>query len=172
MSQRKWKLIANLGDVNPIDYGGYFIFEDETGVYPPEGELLISPDSDERGEKYIVYRFMLEPCTYDESQDILSDNKFHPDFPAWFAKPESERKERPQDTTYLEDVCRCMDVPKAELIRMFLSENPIERADAYRCVGEYHGFENFDNYPLRLSRKEVEERYGNHPYTQEKIASV
>ena len=42
--QPKWKLIAQLGDVNPIDYGGYFIYEDETGVYPPEGEKLLIID--------------------------------------------------------------------------------------------------------------------------------
>ncbi len=42
--QPKWKLLANLGDANPIDYGGYFVYRDETGVYRDEAEKLISPD--------------------------------------------------------------------------------------------------------------------------------
>jgi len=32
--------VANLGDANPIDNGGFFVLRDTTGVYPPEG----SPD--------------------------------------------------------------------------------------------------------------------------------
>ena len=42
--QPKWKLLANLGDANPIDYCGYFVYRDETGVYRDEAEKLISPD--------------------------------------------------------------------------------------------------------------------------------
>src|ERR1039458_5750984 len=54
------KLVAQLGDASPIDYGGYFIYEDDTGVYAPEGELLESPDTDETPEGWKVYRFSLD----------------------------------------------------------------------------------------------------------------
>ena len=47
MSQPVWSCIANLGDVNPIDYGGYFVYIDTTGVYPPEAELLIAPSDND-----------------------------------------------------------------------------------------------------------------------------
>ena len=82
-AQPVWKLLANIGDVHPIEYGGYFVFVDETGVYPPEAELLISPDSDDAPEGWVAYRFILDPCTYVDG--ILSDNHFHPELPAWFA---------------------------------------------------------------------------------------
>lgn len=146
MSQPKWKLIANLGDVNPFEYGGYFVFVDETGEYPPEAEVLEILDENDNGtpNKYEVHRFILEPCTF--VNGVLSDNSFHPDFPAWFADS-------------LDGICSSMDVKKEELIRLFCSDDPVERAQAWRNVGEYHGYVNLDEYPLTLNRKEVWGRY-------------
>lgn len=76
--QPTWKLIANLGDVHPIDYGGYFVYVDETGTYEAEAELLEVPEDEDR--TYRVYRFILDRCTL--TNGVLSDNKFHPDHPA------------------------------------------------------------------------------------------
>ena len=143
MSQPQWETVANLGDANPIDHGGYFVFVDETGVYPPEAELLREPCED-GPQVWEVFRFVLEPCTF--IGGILSDNRFHPDHPAWFADG-------------LQGVASTMDVPLDELILWFCSDNPISRANAWRNVGEYHGFENLDSYPLRLSESEISERY-------------
>ena len=158
MSQPKWKCIANLGDESPIEYGGLFVFVDETGVYAPEAELLEPPCEDEAAPQvWTVYRFTLEPCTFENG--ILSDNPYYKDHPAWFAKPESERAERPQDTTYLADICSSMDMEAGELVRLFCSDDPLERAEAWRCVGEYHGYDDLDSYPLELSRNEVFGRY-------------
>lgn len=152
--QPTWKLIANLGDVNPVDYGGYFVYVDETGVYPPEAELLVSPDDDDSGEGWTVYRFTLDRCTFVDG--VLSDNLFHPEMSAWFAMPESNRASRPQDTTYLSNV----DQDVESLIADFCSDDPLNRAQAYRAIGDYHGFENLDSYPLHFaSRDEVEARY-------------
>ena len=158
-AQPNWKLLANMGDVNPIDYGGYFIFTDETGVYPAEAELLIAPD-DDNGE-WLAYRFILERCTF--TNGILSDNRFHPDIPAWFADPESERANRPQDSTYLSNVAQFigMDNP-LELADMLCSACLLKRAEAYRAIGEYHGFDNFNSDPLVMTRAEAESRYANH----------
>ena len=146
MSQPNWKLIGNLGDVNPIDYGGYFIFEDTTGVHPPEAEYLTDPD--ENGTR-TVYCFILESCTYQNG--ILSDNKFHPDHPAWFAGD-------------LNNVCSYMGVEELELIRLFCSDDSLERASAWRMVGRCHGFGNLDQYPLQLNEEETRERYESEKY--------
>lgn len=145
--QPKWKFRANLGDADPIDHGGYFVFEDETGVYPPEAELLISPDSDEAPEGWIVYRFILEPCTFIDG--ILSDNKFHPDHPAWFADK-------------LSDVASSIGQP-LEVIRQWIVSGSLEeRALAWQAIGQYHGFDNLDSYPLTFkTRAEVETRYSD-----------
>lgn len=169
--QPKWKYVGNLGDRDPINHGGLFVFVDETGVYAPEAELLelVSGDiEDEYNDddelvvegdmKWEVRRFILEPCTFVDG--ILSDNPYHPDHPAWFAKPEAEKTNRPQDTTYLSRICDSMDVEADELIRLFCSNDPLERAMAWRYVGEYHGYDNLDSYPLEFdSLREVEKRY-------------
>lgn len=157
MTQPTWKFIANLGDVNPIDYGGLFVFEDTTGVYPPEAEYLECPESDDRNEVYYVYRFSLDKCSY--VNGVLSDNKYHPELSAWWAKPESEKLTRPQDTTYLSLMSETMGIDEDEYIRLFTSGYPLERAQAYRDIGVYHGFDNLDSYPLILSRNEVCKRY-------------
>ena len=152
MSKPTWKLISNLGDATPLDYGGYFVFVDETGVYQPEAELLVVPDDDESDELYEVYRFVLEPCTYHNG--ILSDNPHHPSTPAWFAMPAKQ----PQDTD-LSNVANYIGMPEHELIAAFISDDPIDRAHAWRAVGDYHGFANLDSYPLQLSRSEAGRRY-------------
>lgn len=158
-NQPEWELIANLGDVNPIDYGGYFIYRDKTGVYVEEGVMLLAPQSDTDKQPWTEYRVMLERCTLTDA-GILSDNKYHPHHPAWFANPEEEMVNRPQDTTYLSRVADYVSLTLYELQKMFCSLNPVERAHAYEMVGGYHGFLNFDEAPLNFhDRGEIEERY-------------
>lgn len=155
MSQPDWECIAQLGDADPIDHGGYWILRDKTGVYPEEAELLVVPDNED-GE-YTIYRFTLEPCTY--VNGVLSDNKFHPDHAAWWAGTEKERKFRPQDTTYLKNIADFIGMDVDELAGHFCSEDALQRATGYRAVGDYHGFDNLDNYPLTMKRREVKARY-------------
>jgi len=52
-----------------------------------------------------------------------------------------------------------MGMEPEELIALFVSRDPLERAHAWRDVGEYHGFDNLDEYPLTLTREEVQARY-------------
>lgn len=162
--QPKWKLLANLGDANPLDHGGYFIFTDETGVHEDEAEWLEEPrivdnSDNEETDIYEVRRFTLDRCSYVDG--ILSDNKFHRDHHAWFATPESEKVNRPQDTTYLSNLTAFMDSEEQleDLIRDFCSADSILRAGAYCVVGQYHGWDNLDSDPLIMSRQEAEERY-------------
>ena len=164
-AQPDWECVAQIGDASPTEYGGLWIFRDKTGVYTEEAELLICPetDSDAPTNLWYVHRFILDRCTYQNG--ILSDNKYHPDHPAWFAKPESERAKRPQDTTYLADVVAGADEPTVEkLIEQLCSEDPVERAMAYREIGEYHGWDNFDHNPLFLRKREMKKRYKNPKY--------
>ena len=145
MTKPKWKLVANLGDVHPLEQGGYFVYVDETG-YEAEAELLIVEELyDGRDQKYTVYRFTLARCTLIDG--ILSDNQFHPECMAWFGYRDSD----------LNDVAEFSGM--ANIAELFCSENPVERAFAYRAIGEYHGFVNLDSYPIILSRAEAEERY-------------
>ena len=157
--QPVWELVANLGDVDFLDYGGYFVFRDTTGVYSAEAEYLELDDETSDTSTYTVYRFSLDRCTLTDG--ILSDNPFHPLHSAWFAKPENEKTDRPQDTTYLSNVCAYVGLTVDELRAMLCSPNELDRAHAYREIALYHGWENFDSYPLTgLTREEVAARYG------------
>lgn len=136
--QATWRLLANIGDASPLDHGGYFVYTDETGVYPPEAELL-EPLVD---GKYELRRFILEPCTFVDG--VLSDNRFHPNHPAWFADS-------------LESIQESSDI--GNIVTLLCSTDPIDRATAWRAIGEYHGFENLDSYPVNLTKKEAKKRY-------------
>ena len=139
MSQPKWKCVANLGDVDPVEHGGLLVFIDEAGHYPPEVEKI---DPDVNG-KWEVHRAVLETCTY--VNGVLSDNPFHPNMPAWFADD-------------LGSVSAAMGMEREELIRKFSSDDAVQRAEAWRCVADYWGWQNLDQYPLTLTRREVEQR--------------
>lgn len=153
-NQPEWKLVANLGDVNPIDYGGYFIYEDTTGVYPPEAEVLLEPNDDEE-EKWIVYRFSLDRCKKFVLDDLVYLIPYEWDsswrysahvYDEWF-------------NNSIEDIANFVGYDVDDLRYLFCSESIIDRALAYRAVGDYWGYDNLDSYPLFLNRKEVEERY-------------
>lgn len=130
--QPRWKLIANLGDVNPLEYGGLFVYTDRTGVYAAEMERIesLSEYGDRRG--WQTHRVVLERCTFIDG--VLSDNPYHPAQPAWFADR-------------LGDVARTMDTTEIALIGALCGDDPIALAGAYREIADYYGWENFDSYP-------------------------
>ena len=135
MAQPKWHKIGVVGDVNPVDYGGGLVFEDKTGVYAPEVEYY-DRDSDDDNAKIRVYRFSADKCTF--VNGVLSDNRFHPELPAWFADK----------------------LPDGTTPDQFCSDDTMLRAWAWTEVGLYYGFENLDNYPVCLTRNEAIKRAG------------
>jgi hypothetical protein len=75
------------------------------------------------------------------------------------AVAEGDALARPQDSTYLRNVANCCGQDESELRADLCSDDPIRRAAAYREIGNYHGFANFNGYPLTLTRTEAEARY-------------
>lgn len=157
MSQPKWKFVGNVHEGDPLVNGACFVYVDETGVYEAEAEIVLIQTlklSEVKSTiRYQCHRCILERCTY--INGVLSDNPFHPDHPAWFAQPETQRLTRPQDTTYLSNVSSEPD----QLIEMLCSEDPLVRARAYYMIGRYHGFENLDSEPMVLRRWEFQRRF-------------
>ena len=123
------RLVAQLGDVNPIDHGGYFVYGGERPA-AERLELLGDNDPDRGAVGWEVYRFDLDAC----------EESWH-DLPA---------------------VASYVDSTEEELRRLLLSSDPVDRAQAYRAIGDYHGFDNLDSYPIRLTRTEVGRRYRRH----------
>ena len=148
MSQPIWKFVGNIGDKSPLDHGGFFIYVDETGVYPPEAEV-VELDDESDDPHYTVYRFPLERCTYIDG--ILSDNPHRPDYPAWFAFPDV--------SSDLSDVCKSMDISLDDLVKLLCSDDPKQLALGYNLIGQYHGLINFDDQPMKCRRRELHKRY-------------
>lgn len=150
--QPEWELIANLGDVHPLDYGGYFIYRDKTGVYPEEAELLILEDDSDENSTYTIYRTGLDRLKL--VKGYLVPEKYDKGWPhpverydEWFHKD-------------LEGVASFIGIDKKDLEAAFTSKDPLIRADAYQAIGDYHGWDNLDGGPLTgVTRDEAEERY-------------
>lgn len=138
--------ITNLGDVNPLDYGGYFLLErsgEDSGNYLSEECVVIELlEGDDDELRYFVYRFIPELCYFEkqpnENQGVLSDNKYHKNIPAWFAGNILDYRD--DFDSWIDDIT---------------SNDPISRALAYQDIGEYYGWENLDSYPLEMTRKEI-----------------
>lgn len=145
-NQPIWRAIANLGDTDPLNYGGAFVLidtrelEEGENHYTPELHIFEEPTGEplEWYERHVV---LLDRCTY--INNTLSDNKYHPGHPAWWAS-------NPGD---LIGIAAAMDISITELIAQFCSEDPIERAIAYKMVYDYWGPQ--DGYPDTFTEEEV-----------------
>lgn len=154
MSQPSWRYVANLGDATPLDHGGYFVYEDTTGVYGFEAERL-ERESDEEKARIEVRRVCLDRLKEVRDGDTLYlvPYKYEESWPhpvsayvEWFAKD-------------LESIAATFGSTADELRRLLCSENGLERAEGYRMVYDHHGWDNGDSEPMRLTVKEARKRY-------------
>jgi hypothetical protein len=149
MRLSNWELVGQMGDVDYITYGGTLVYRDADNEYTPEAEtvvpmLKIIPTKEEN-DQWTVYRYPLEKCTL--VNGVLSDNKYHPEHPAWFAD-------------ILESVAETCDTDADDLREAFCSDDIMRRAWAYDTVANYSGYHEFDSYPIMFfSLEDVEKRY-------------
>lgn len=148
--QPSWEFIENLGDKSPLDYGGYFIYRDKTGVYPEEAQVLLLNEPE---DTYTIYRFPLERLKLVDGFLVPYEYSFslwpHPveQYDEWFHNK-------------LDSVATYVDTDLKVLEKAFTSDDPLVRANAYRAIGDYFGWEELDQYPDReLSRREVKKRF-------------
>lgn len=157
MSQPNWKCVAQLGDVNPIKYGGLWVLVDQAGGYQPELEVLeVEEWTITRGKRkgdpaynYTIYRVQLDPVTM--MADILSDNPHHPELQAWWA----------------DDVMGQPEDERDRLILLLCSDDPVQRAHGYMEIASIWSWSEFDHQPLRYAWKErlrVHSRYRKKMY--------
>lgn len=149
MAQPEWELVGTIGDRNPVEYGGGYVFRDKTGVYDPEVEYVEPIETDDGSAGVFAYRVVLESHTY--VNGILSDNKFHPDKAVWYADD-------------LDRVCETCDCDRDELIGNLCGDDPVARAWAYETLASYFGWHEFDHYHLTLTADEAEKRYEQPKY--------
>lgn len=141
--------LGQLGDVNPIEYGGFWILKNGEEITCeilelPLLEITETLPGDTEGNQFRVYRFSSEKCFFENG--IISDNPFHKNKKTWFADS-------------LKSVASSCGMPVDDLIRILCSQNPVERSTGYQILVEYFGPDQFDDYPLSLSLSEVKKRY-------------
>jgi len=135
MSQPVWQHVGSIGDKDPIAYGGGFIYEDTTGVYPSE-VAWFEPAPDEEWHKtegktpLQVYRFILE-------RDPESE---------WWWKR-------------LTEVANTCDLSTQDAQDMACSTDVRQRAALYACLIYYFGAFEFDSDPLTMTEDEAYQRY-------------
>ena len=144
-----WKLVANLGDRNVADYGGFLVYVDTTGVYRPEVELY-EPNTDEDYTGGTMYRFVLEPPRFKTNGSYREaigeyDKVWHRE---WFSSPERLKSAA--------DTC-CMSA--FSLLRDLASKDPVRCAVGYQTLISTYGPGEFDHYPVTLTEDEAQQRY-------------
>ncbi|NCC40917.1 MAG: hypothetical protein EOM21_16010 [Gammaproteobacteria bacterium] len=209
-NQPVWKVIHNLGDATPLEYGGAFLLVDETGVYAPElivwdeptmngvpisnlystdaedvaarmgwelynridsygsGETIFlyrKPDGIARIEtdcadweelleregvdpepQYTVYRFSVERLYRVEDEDRIY-------FITKTIKEGFENGTLPHPiSTYKEWYLKGIEPTD---LSGLLEDSPIQNALATLNLANYHGFHEFDSYPLKMGKREL-----------------
>lgn len=117
--------IANLGDANPIEHGGFFVFQNAVGdIYAK----IIKPVDDGDVCEIHTDTAHLDKLYYTDG--VLSDNEFHKDHPVWFAKD-------------LDSICRSCDLDLGEFITDLCGDDPLKRGWCLRHLVWYFGSHEF-----------------------------
>ena len=132
--QPNWKAIGHVGDIDPIAYGGGFVYEDKTGVYCPEMIYFEPSDSDtwhklEGKSPVQVFRVLIERDSPREW---------------WYAK--------------LGDVARSYGQSLEEM-QALANGTTMERAYVYETLIGYFGAEEFDSQPSETTEGKAYFRY-------------
>jgi hypothetical protein len=145
--QPVWKYAGHIGDVDPIAYGGGFVYADATGAYGPE-LTWFEPAPDEQWHKtegqtpLQVYRILLEPPRF-KTRAANGETVWHRE---WFMSD-------------LQSVCNSCDISWTALARLLMSRDPQRRATGYWDLISYYGPYQFDQDPLTVTEDEAYERY-------------
>ena len=133
--QPVWECVGHIGDVDCITYGGGFVYEDTTGVYPPE-VAYFEPASDAEWHSKddlavcTVYRFILERDSTRE----------------WWYES-------------LPQIASFTGIPLAELQSIARGDNVLALANLYSDLISYHGAIEFDSYPVQITEREARAKY-------------
>lgn len=163
--QPVWKFAGHIGDVDPVSYGGGFVYVDETRVYPPELVWLDPASDEEWAEKedaaeVTVYRFPLDPPRF----KTLTEAGKASGFSSSHELPASERGKTWEwyaewYVSHAGAVAESTGQSAFSLLRSLASKDPMRRASGYWDLVGYFGAYEFDSYPVKMTEAEARERY-------------
>lgn len=181
---RKGRLVANLGDVNPIQYGGFLIFSPAEGQRYFECEVIEPLDGGQgEGSDVEVYRFTLDRRQWlgdvEWGKDVLTLSHYRNDLP-W---PEVSKDDEAQSLRLnygcpyspgsytewwddsIEEIWRSCGYDGSNGPSLYEFRNAQASTEAhtigafYQALVSYYGAHEFDQDPLRLTEKEAVARY-------------
>jgi hypothetical protein len=131
-----WKCIGHIGDLDPISYGGGFVYTDETGVYGPELTYFIPSDDsiwesvyDSDSIPVEVYRILLESGPKE-----------------WFYSK-------------LDKIASYVGIELADVLADANSKDPMILANLFSDLICYFGPHEFDSYPVTMTEGEARKTY-------------
>lgn len=147
--QPSYWCIANLGDVNPLQYGGKFVCIDRRGIYAPVMMILQEPEGG--GRNRLCYEIELERCfiVRDEKGEMrgVGSNHYHANLTEWFG-----------GYSDLEDVANFAGYNSGKaLAELFASQNVLDRAQAYGSAVDYFGAHDFDQEPREFDNERAKD---------------
>lgn len=142
-TQPCYHCIENIGDVNPLDYGGAFVCVDKLNVYSPI-LLILDTYPDHIEFTHRLYEITLDRCfLVKKNNEIvgIGSNPYHTDYCEWFG-----------NLANLESIADTFGRGGYDsLLRGFITSDPIERAFSYKLLTNYHGLHEFDQDPRDLT---------------------
>jgi len=155
MSQPRWRFVVNLGDAHPLEYGGYFVYRDMTGVYGYEAELVELLNENDERSKLRVIRVCLDRLKEVRDGDAVHLVPFT--YEATWPHPVHRYEE--WFTDKLASIASYVGRTVEDLRASLCSEDGVQRAEAYRNVYDHEGWANGNEYPMTLTMAEAKRRY-------------
>lgn len=125
--------VGNIGDVNPIEYGGGFVFKNEYGYFVEYTHGMESdcPDVEK------LSRCELALYSVPVPDDVFSDH----------------------DWVKVEEVARTIGADPEELRKAGSSNNVMERVRALEDIASHWGWNELDHYPQTVKASELKRRW-------------
>jgi len=129
--------LGSIGDVNPIEYGGGFIFKCKDPGRPPHYLIEYTYGEETDGKTLTLYR-----------ADIPEGGEEFWRHFDWTSSPENIRQ-----------LSRSLDIEEDDLIALGTSQDPVKRAYAIWEIANYYGWHELDQYPIQVSPSELRRRW-------------
>lgn len=158
MTQPVWKYVGNLGDPTLLPENGVFLYEDETGCYPPELECLVaaSGGAEARAAGFAwvaagaTHRIVCEP--YKLVEGDLVPAKYEP---SW---PHPRASYAPWFKTKIPGLVKFYGYP--DFVQDLCSNDARRLGAAYMCLAQYVGWHELSGDAWHsLTAEQIRARY-------------
>jgi len=153
------KVIGNIGDVNPLQYGAWIVLEPSEKYVDC---IVIEPidweGNGKQGESIdcLTYSVALDRfklmSVISTRETVLTDYGWNN---TWHWEPSGEWFDSPEFRRNIDDSGIGWD----EFVTAICDESPVKRAWAHREIAQYYGIANYDDSPSRETEPALKKRF-------------